>query len=60
MSSQTAQHALYLAFNFASAVGIVLVNKACFSSMKFSFTTMLTAVCVFVAYASVAFCSASR
>jgi len=40
----TTTHASYLAFNFASAVGIVLINKAIFSQVKFSFTTTLTVI----------------
>mmetsp|Transcript_62262 Transcript_62262/g.103480 ORF Transcript_62262/g.103480 Transcript_62262/m.103480 type:complete len:352 (-) Transcript_62262:179-1234(-) len=32
----------YLSFNFASAVGVIFVNKALFSHFSFSFTTALT------------------
>eukprot|EP01065_Artemidia_motanka_P020485 TRINITY_DN24531_c0_g1_i1.p1 TRINITY_DN24531_c0_g1~~TRINITY_DN24531_c0_g1_i1.p1 ORF type:complete len:332 (+),score=81.91 TRINITY_DN24531_c0_g1_i1:74-1069(+) len=32
----------YLAFNFASAVGIVFVNKLCFTRVTFVFPTLLT------------------
>ena len=36
--------ALCLAFNFAASVGIIFINKAIFATVKFRFTTMLTAM----------------
>ena len=35
---------LILAFNFAASVGIIFVNKTIFATMKFRFTTLLTAL----------------
>ena len=35
---------LNLSFNFASSVGIIFINKMLFSTMKFRFTTFLTAL----------------
>ena len=42
MRSDTSQHAVYLSFNFAAAVCIVLINKAIFSRINFGFSTTLT------------------
>ena len=42
MRSDTSQHAVYLSFNFAAAVCIVLINKAVFSRINFGFSTTLT------------------
>ena len=37
-------NALQLAFNFTASVGIIFINKAIFATMKFKFTTLLTAM----------------
>ena len=38
------QDALYLVFNFAASVGIIFINKLLFATVKFQYTTFLTAL----------------
>ena len=38
------EHATYLAFNFTASVGVIFVNKMLFATVKFKFTTLLTAL----------------
>jgi solute carrier family 35 protein E3 len=49
------EHALFLAFNFVSSVGVIFINKAIFSAFRFRYTTLLTAIHYVVTLAGLEF-----